>query len=252
MQRLGPAEGPPVVLVHGLLVGNLAGWFFTVAPELAETRPVILYDLRGHGLSERPPTGYDVATLAEDLSALTEDTPGPLTLVGHSYGGLVALHLARTRPERVERLALLEAPLPPSRASEFDAFLERSPEEMLEALPDSAKALMGRRRGHRLLRTIGGLVNETTLLEDLRAERDVPDAELARVAQPALCLYGTRSACAPVADRLERTLPDAEVVRLDAGHYLHLDQPEAVARHLKRFVVSSPPPTCRVVEADGG
>lgn len=236
VQRLGPSVGPPVVLLHGLLVGNLAGWYFTVAPVLARTRPVLLYDLRGHGLSERPAAGYDVATLAADLAALVADEPGPLTLVGHSYGALVALRYALQIPERVARLALIEAPLPPSSAGDLEAFARRTPAAMVEALPEPVRAVLGgRRRKHKLLETLGALVGETSLLEDLRREADVPDEVLARVACPTLCVYGDASACAPVGDRLARVLPDARLVRLPGGHYLHLDAPDAVAAALEDF-----------------
>jgi pimeloyl-ACP methyl ester carboxylesterase len=235
VQRLGTDHpGPPVVLIHGLLVGNLAGWYFTAAPALARTRRVLLYDLRGHGLSDRTATGYDVATLARDLEALIDtDTPGPVTLVGHSYGALIALRYTLDHPERVDRLALVEAPLPPSTAGDIEAFVQQTPEEMAATLPDSVRTtLEGRRRDHRLLATIGALVAETSLVDDLRRETDIPDEILARVACPTLCLYGEDSACAPVGDRLARLIPGARLVRLPGGHYLHLDAPEAVAAHL--------------------
>ena len=64
-QELG--SGPPLVMLHGLLVGSLATWYFTAAPALAARGHVVLYDLRGHGLSERAPSGYDVATQIEAL-----------------------------------------------------------------------------------------------------------------------------------------------------------------------------------------
>ena len=67
--------GPPVVMLHGLLIGSLASWYFTAAPALARTHAVQLYDLRGHGLSDRPVDGYDTATMAADLAALIGDRP---------------------------------------------------------------------------------------------------------------------------------------------------------------------------------
>ena len=106
--------GPALVMVHGLLVGSLASWYLTAAPALARTHAVRLYDLRGHGRSTRPPTGYDTRTMAGDLAALAADLPGPIDVVGHSYGALVALRFAQAHPTRVRRLSLVEAPLPPS------------------------------------------------------------------------------------------------------------------------------------------
>ena len=70
VQDLGRGEGTrarartPVVMLHGLLVGSLASWYFTSAPVLAEARRVRLFDLRGHGKSGRATSGYDVPTMA--------------------------------------------------------------------------------------------------------------------------------------------------------------------------------------------
>ena len=67
-----PSASPPqrVVLLHGLLVGNLASWYLSVAPKLSERAEVLMYDLRGHGKSARSAEGFDLPTLASDLNAL--------------------------------------------------------------------------------------------------------------------------------------------------------------------------------------
>src|SRR5262249_25639953 len=94
-QELGAGERPSVVMLHGLLIGSLASWYFTAAPALAERRRVLLYDLRGHGRSERTADGYDVATMASDLAELAAPFDArPIDLVGHSFGALVALRFA--------------------------------------------------------------------------------------------------------------------------------------------------------------
>src|SRR5512147_3219033 len=119
-------------MLHGLIVGSLAGWYFGPAGRLAQRHRVLLHDLRGHGRSDRTASGYDTHTLAGDLEALLDLAgDGPVTLVGHSYGALVALRFALRWPERVARLALVEAPLPPSRAGELLAFVKRPPAEMI-------------------------------------------------------------------------------------------------------------------------
>ena len=170
VQELG--AGPPVVMAHGLVIGSLASWYFTAAPELAREHRVRMYDLRGHGRSARPPTGYDTTTLAGDLAALTEDLPA-FDLVGHSWGGLVALRFALAHPERVRRLAIVEGPLPPSSALELASVLGPAvtPETLLAALPESLRAAVdtGRRQAERLVATVVALVRDTTLLADVRA-----------------------------------------------------------------------------------
>lgn len=235
-QRLG--DGPPAVMLHGLLLGSIATWYFSTAPALARDHSVLLYDLRGHGKSERVADGYDVDTMVRDLACLTADHAGePMDLVGHSYGALVALRFAILHPERVRRLVLVEAPLPPSRFGQFAAFLQRSPAEMVDALPPSLRGMVagGSRRARRLLESLSFLVGETTLVRDLEAEQDVTDEVLAGVACPTLCIYGNESECRPVGDRLARVMPNAQLVALDGGHYLHLEQGEALTERIAEF-----------------
>ncbi len=231
VQELG-AGGSPVVMLHGLLIGSLASWYFTAAPALAASHRVRVYDLRGHGRSEQVATGYDTTTLAADLEALTADLPA-FDLVGHSWGALVALRFAIDHPARVRRLVLVEAPLPPSSALEMASFLsaDTSPDRLLDALPESLRAAVasGRRQAERLLASVAYLVRDTTLLADVRAEPDPSDAELARLRVPTLALYGDRSACLPAGERLARVIPGARTHVLPGGHYLHLDARDALA-----------------------
>jgi pimeloyl-ACP methyl ester carboxylesterase len=240
VQVLGQrASRPDVVMAHGLLLGSLASWYFTVAPGLAEDRRVVLFDLRGHGMSERAPAGYDVATMAGDLAGVVAAcAEPPVDLVGHSYGALAALRFAIDHPERVRRLVLVEAPLPPSSFHELDAFVARPPEEMIEALPEDVRGFVtkGGRRAKRFLEGIGFLIGKSSLVADLRAERDLPDATLAEVRAPVLAVYGDRSSCRPVGDRLARVIPDAELRVLPGGHYLHLDAGPALGRAIREFL----------------
>jgi pimeloyl-ACP methyl ester carboxylesterase len=228
-QLLG--DGPPLAMLHGLLVGSLASWYFTAAPVLSRSHRVLLYDLRGHGKSERAPGGYDLATLAADLEGLLERFhAGPLSLVGQSYGALVALRFALDRPERVQRLALVEAPLPPSRPADIRAFQELTPEEIANALTRDE------RQAARMLAPLRFLTLESSLLADIAAEPDFSDASLAALACPVLCVYGTESSCRDVGTRLERAIPGARLVLLKGSHFLHVDAPSALAGCLEEFL----------------
>ena len=112
-QKLGQGESP-VVFLHGLVMDNLSSWYFTLANPLATRRGVLLYDLRGHGKSERTPGGYRVPELVADLAALLDalgHPEGPVDLVGNSFGGLLALAFAMAHPERAGRIVLVDAQL---------------------------------------------------------------------------------------------------------------------------------------------
>ncbi|MEY7975179.1 alpha/beta fold hydrolase [Streptomyces pilosus] len=85
-----------------------------IMPELARHFTVIAVDQRGIGLTEKPRTGYDIGTLAEDLAALMDELGHErFSLVGHDTGMIIAYALAADFPERVERVAFAEVPGPP-------------------------------------------------------------------------------------------------------------------------------------------
>ncbi len=234
VQLLG--AGPPLVMLHGLLVGSVATWWFGAAPKLARAHRVLLADLRGHGLSSHAESGYGLASLADDLAALLPLAgEGRVTLVGHSWGALVALRFALAHPERVAKLVLVEAPLPPSRLTELESFLSATPAEQLAAVPDAVRAMAARssRRGSKTLAQVARLVTTTTLLEDLRREPDFAESELARLSCETLLIYGDRSSCLPSGERLARTLPHAELITLPGGHFLPAEQASALASLLE-------------------
>jgi len=232
VQELG--EGPPVVMIHGLLIGSLASWYFTAAPPLSKHHRVRVYDLRGHGRSERAKTGYDTRSLARDLAAVVADL-GPVDVVGHSWGALVALRFALEQPASVRRLAIVEAPLPPSSAVEMTSFLDSTPDRWLEALPPQLReaAAGGRRQASRLVDSLRFLILETSLLADLRNEPDLDDAELEALRVPVLLVYGDRSSCLPAGQRLVTKIEGARLAVLPGGHYIHLDARGELTRELE-------------------
>lgn len=104
----GVGAAPPLLLLHGL--ASSAVIWDLVAPRLADTRRVVALDQRGHGLSEKPDSGYDFATIvADDLAAADALGLGERFVVaGHSWGANVALELAARSPERIAALLLVD------------------------------------------------------------------------------------------------------------------------------------------------
>ncbi len=102
--------GDPLVFVTGL--GVTAYAFSDIAPKLTVTNRVFAVTRRGVGESDRPATGYDLDTLAEDLKTLL-DSLGlqSAVLVGHSMGGWEITELAARYPERVKALIYIDATL---------------------------------------------------------------------------------------------------------------------------------------------
>jgi len=103
-------EGDPLVLVHGSWT-DATGWGL-VAPGLAESFRVLVYDRRGHSRSERPDAPGSVDEDGDDLAALLEALElAPAHVVTNSYGGNIALRLAIRRPDVFRWLSCHEPPL---------------------------------------------------------------------------------------------------------------------------------------------
>jgi pimeloyl-ACP methyl ester carboxylesterase len=104
-------DGPPLLLVHGWPQTWYA-WRMLM-PALARDFRVVAVDQRGIGLSDKPPGGYDSATLAGDMVALMDALGHErFALYGTDTGMLIAYAVAADHPDRVARLAVSEAPLP--------------------------------------------------------------------------------------------------------------------------------------------
>jgi pimeloyl-ACP methyl ester carboxylesterase len=227
VQLLG--EGPPLVLLHGLLVGSLAAWYFGAGPRLAKRFRVLMYDLRGHGLSSHAREGYDLGTLAGDLDNLLPLAgAGRATLIGHSFGALTALRFAIDHPERVRQLILVDAPMPPSNVPELSSFLATPPEQLVASLPAPLQAGLGGRAGRRMIAQLARLCGESSLLRDLSGEPDIDDATLASLEVPVSLIYGDRSSCLPAGERLARTMPGARLRVIAGGHFLPAESSEAL------------------------
>ena len=234
-------------MVHGLVFGNLSTWYLTVAPRLAPFHQVCLYDLRGHGRSEPATEGFRLVEMAADLAGLIEAVPGvapPVDLMGHSYGGLVPLRLAIDRPELVRRIVVVDAPVPPFKKSDLDAFVPVDPASLLHDIPQAAEHLSilpeslrvhvtGDRRRRRRRDDLTRFRDETTVLADLEAEPPVP---VERIDRPVLCVYGRTSPFREKGERLAAAIPGARLTLLDAGHVIPSEAPAELARVTLEFL----------------
>ncbi|MFD8986264.1 alpha/beta fold hydrolase, partial [Streptomyces sp. NPDC059564] len=200
------AERPVVVFLHGLVVDNLSSFYCPLALPVARAgHEVVLYDLRGHGRSERPATGYDSRTAVRDLlSVLGAIGLGGrrIHLVGNSYGGTLALHAALARPDLVAGLTLLEPPL-------SGAWVENMVDTLsaaalsLEDSPVPAELLTLRlRKAAHLTAIADALLNRTTLIDDIAASRTFTPADYAGLRCPLLIVCGEHSELVPGAREL--------------------------------------------------
>lgn len=217
VRRIG--DGPPVVMLHGLLTGSIATWYFTVAPHLADSCAPVMIDLRGHGRSSRPRTGYGATSMAEDLEALTRHLPA-FPIVAHSYGCLVAARFALANPYRVLGLTFVEPPFSLTLDPDLDVTELREPAD--------------RRTAH-----LRALLEETTLLADLDAEPELTEQDIADLPGDLLVVFGDQSPCRTGEVVVRRNRPDAWVVVLPGGHDVHVRSADALTDVIQRQLARS-------------
>lgn len=121
----GPSEGTPVLVAHG--VTNTGARYRRLFEDLLPGVRAIAPDLRGHGGSTWSPPWSAEQHVADLLATLDAAAVDRAVVVGHSFGGLLALHLAAAAPERVRGLVLLDpaAAIPEERAAREAAAVRR-------------------------------------------------------------------------------------------------------------------------------
>lgn len=235
VQRL-PEEGgagPTVVFVHGILTDSLASYYFTLAKPFADAGlRTVMYDLRGHGRSDRPATGYSLGHFVDDLTALLAQlgVTEPVYLVGNSFGGTVAFEYTIRHPDRVAGLALIESEPPtPEWAEKMAANLSRAATDLRR--PEAMAWITVRYGRHtaRQARSAERMLRQTTL------ERDIPSgpvrsaAEIGAVRCPVFAIYGQRSDLAAQVPLMGGLLRDyRSVIVPDQEHSVLIEVPDVV------------------------
>ncbi len=251
--------GPPVVLVHGWPQTWFA-WQATME-RLARRFTVIAPDLRGVGLSERPPSGYDKRAIAEDIAALIDRAAGGRAqVIGHDMGGKAAFVLALLHPEMVERLVLVDCLLPEPRIwtrgvaapgtmdftwrAEFPELLTRGRERdyiaaqirawsfRKDAVSETAISEFARHYA-----TPGGMTAGfdyyRALPEDRAARERLADR---RLDMPVLAIAGRHGVGTRLAEALRpRARALSSVIVEESGHFVADEAPEAFWREVERF-----------------
>ncbi|MGJ0157392.1 alpha/beta fold hydrolase [Streptomyces sp. CH8.1] len=258
VQRLPAAAGadapdrPVVVFLHGLVVDNLSSFYCPLAVPVARSgHEVVLYDLRGHGRTERPATGYDSRTAVRDLFALLAALGlghRPVHLVGNSYGGTLALHAALARPGLVSGLTLLEPPLGGAWVENMVDTLSAAALSLEDSPVPTELRTLRLRKAANLTAIADALLNRTSLIDDVAASRPFTPADYARLDCPALIVCGEHSELVPGARELARHAPRCELRILpDLGHDVLKESSgalrEAVLAHVSATVTATPTAT---------
>lgn len=260
----GSTTAPLVLLLHGF-PDHFASWRFQL-PALADRYRVVAPDLRGYNLSEKPLSGYDVATLAADVRELIYALGHrEAAIVGHDWGGVIAWVVGIREPEVVCKLAILNAPHPvmltrgwkhPSqfRRSAYIAFFQlRGIAERAIERDDYSQLWRTFRAADRgrawltdedIQRNIDAIRRPGALSAALEYYRQLPrtlaQASPMRVIHtPTLLLWGELDPyLGPwMTDDLEPWAHDLHVKRFSTlGHWPHLQAPEHINSTLKEFL----------------
>jgi len=265
-------KGPDVILIHGL-AASLAFWHFRIFPVLARHYRVMAYDLRGHGRTEIPASGYTTMHLAEDLRKLMNHLEiEKAQLVGHSFGGAVALELTLNHPERVTSVTVADTRLRALQEiqqirdwpfwslwkSHVEASGGRVPsdEETLDfTLLDDWASLavriphlgtstaegilpvtMWRGRERSRLKWLE-LVRSTSAREDFKSIAGLTISNIQKLSHPILAIFGEYSHCLESLRRLQLLVPSCTAVVVpEAGHFHPVVKPAEFCQHVLRFL----------------
>jgi pimeloyl-ACP methyl ester carboxylesterase len=254
-------HGSPVVLLHGYAqTGHM--WIPAMGP-LAQKHTVIVPDLRGAGSSDKPDSGYDKKTMANDIHELVKSiTAEPAALVGHDIGLMVAYAYAAQYPQDSARVVFMDAFLPgigdwknafPAQAVWHFHFYGETPLKLVKGRERiyfdhfwndmSADKTKSVKEADRKLYTAaysqpGGMRAGFSYFSDF--ERDAVDfAQLAqtKLAMPVLTLAGDKSAGSFLGQQIQMVATNVQSIILhDCGHWLIDEAPEQVVPALVLFV----------------
>jgi non-heme chloroperoxidase len=268
-------SGPPVVFTHawGLRSDE---WNYQVPALAAAGLRCVLYDRRGHGRSDRPATGYDIDTMADDLAAVIEHFDlREATLVCHSLGSKeVTRYLTRHGDSRIARMVLVAPTTPLMRRTADNpdgidpVLIEANYQAVAASVPqwcadfEAAGPYFGSSPGGSR-----GLVDWTirmivdtplhVLLETLRINANADmSADLQKVQVPALVIHGDQDASAPIdltGRKTAELIPGASLtVYPGAGHGLYASDHEALNADLLAFITGHRPSPAKEAAKEKG
>jgi pimeloyl-ACP methyl ester carboxylesterase len=279
-----PEPCKDLVMIHGL-GASLAFWHLGVASPLRSLCRVTAYDLRGHGRSKMPPTGYSTTHMVDDLERLLDHLGiAQAHLAAHSFGGTIAVLFALRHPERVASLILADVRLraiqPQQRLRDWSHWphwrmiLRRAGIELDEDDPEGGYQMLvemarlqlhhpqlarhlprlfglipgGRRKGGVARRWLR-LQEATSIRRDFLAGDDITEQQLRTLKQPILALYGEYSPTLPTAYALEQLCPNVYLhIIKKAGHFFPLTQPKRLVRACTRFLSVQQHPQPRLLD----
>lgn len=254
-------SGPPLIAIHGF-GGSIYSWH-SIRAELSAAHTVYAFDLKGFGKSPKPEDGrysvYDQAALI--LSYMREHTLTSVTLLGHSFGGGVALAVAAELEEKqhsaLSKLVLIDAA---SYRQDLPWFIDTlrvafigSISQYLLTVRRQVRMVLEFAYFNKSLVTVeqvesyalallmpgGKYALRETAKQIVPADIDVLSARYPHIKVPTLILWGRHDQVVPLAngERLHRAIAGSQLVIIEnAGHIPHEEVPDAVRQPLADFL----------------
>ncbi|MFQ5793464.1 MAG: alpha/beta fold hydrolase [Candidatus Bipolaricaulia bacterium] len=230
--------GEPLLLLHGW--GGQIESFYPILTRLSEHFKIYVLDLPGFGDSDLPPAPWGSEDYARFVTRfMAELGVDRANVVGHSFGGRIAIRLAADFPKWVAQLVLVDsAGIRPRRGPNY--YLRIALAKVgRRLLVGKLKQALFNRLGSTDYREAGAMQGTLvkTVNEDLRPL-------LAGIEAPTLLIWGERDEILSIRDAelMEREISDATLVILeDAGHFSYLDRPQAFYTTVLEFLGSGSP-----------
>jgi pimeloyl-ACP methyl ester carboxylesterase len=268
------AGGSDLVMIHGL-AASMGFWYFQHALSFSNSYRVTLFDLRGHGRSDMPDEGYSAQNMSRDLERLLDHLGiGKAHFMAHSFGGAVALNLARRDPTRFRSLILADSHIAAIRKKangwrwkqaervqsflktrgldldindpdfglkllRLSAALHRSKIEIDEEFMEVLQPAMGRLSKPTYLQWLK-LLESTRAGKELMGDDGLTLDALRALRFPILAIYGEQSPAMLTGEQLLEVWPHAEFHKIrDAGHFFPVTRVEEFAARARRFLKQS-------------
>jgi pimeloyl-ACP methyl ester carboxylesterase len=244
-------EGPPVVLLHGVL-SDMRFWARQI-DAFADAFTVVAWDAPGHGRSDDPPESWSTGDFGACLAAFIETLElGRPNVLGLSWGSTLALDLYRLRPDLPRTLLLASAyagwvgSLPPEEVvRRRDQGLREADMAPEEFVPGWLPGLLTRRAPSGLAAEVGEMLSGFHPAGYRAVFRTMAETDLRGVlpgiAVPTLLLYGAEDARSPVhvGEDLHGRIPGSTLVVLpDVGHLCNVEAPEAFNAAVRDFLLA--------------
>lgn len=272
--QMGKKNKPNVVLLHGL-GGNLAVWYAGVIQRLRKDFRQTTLDLFGHGRTDEPPEGHKLRDILDDImrfwDALGIDRAH---IVGHCWGGDLALNIAHLWPDRVERIVLIETvlgdlaemyagtdwvgwayftteiekhtgiPVPDDKYDDLEYLIRR-----IQETPLMHGIARGRKRKQHAQEQIERMIDGIEMLRRAKNQDealrdfigDVVEANMHQIEHETLLLYEADSLFMPSHDVFKREMPNtvsAFVPPAEIKHLSVLDHSKIMAEYIGEFLTT--------------